>query len=1026
MKKFLFIISTIFSLFLFSCSLLNNNNITTNKNTSENEPKSTNESPNSTSENINISTTIKNSPKLELVLDEFLTYSIDDNIYLLNFYIGDEYKININVLNDLDHKTKIEFSSSDYFNITEENIISVKTTKYNSISSDIYIFLKDENDKEIDRIKFKATASMKTYDVSITFNKEMSYDKKYDRWFFNLKYNETFEIKPQISGIDEYNIKYELLNNDSNELINLSTDGKVSLKENILTESYHTIKISVYDKLDNFQKFIFVTVMVNGTQESDNLSYLDSNIILESSNDDITIEESKYYDYKLKLSYPHIKYELPNFILTNYEGEYVLEFENKSDNFTIDKENNKYFITSNTKYLPPLKVIAKNNEEKITSIDIEFEFTEEGRGLFYLKDINGNIYKDNDTLNLYEDDIFYLEPIYNNYYNALTYKYDINQSLENNNSNISLNETYKYSIIKTNNASKGEINYKLIKEDSTNTSYEYNIKLNINISKRKLNELYVRDPKKIIINNTNLILSTKIIAKFDGNKEITVNGDNNLNYEIINTANPNIFNVKFSYTKDDITKTCIYEVNKNSTSELTKTELNENYYDYNLRLNIHQTPLEGDVKALIIPIWFTDSSLFFDLNLKNLDNKNPKEQMIEDLNDVLFGNNNTNDYKSLNYYYLEESTGKLRITGKITDWYNASNSYKDYYGLEKYNSSYISYDDLAKQAVDWYFSNSNEDVSDYDSNNDGAIDALMLYYAAPYLSYPSTDDEYFEAGRGFVSTTSGLNRIYNKFSFIPLPNIYNEAGKIDAQNKLKSSSSLKNINGLSSKTSIHEFGHLLGLIDYYDTSNFDNHPAGKYTMQDSNYGAHDPYSIISFGWASPYVFDSSLCEVGYEIEIEISSFIDSGDCILLSNNFSGSPFEEYILIELFDPIGINKEADSLFNNPKIRIWHVNATLENNMHKYSNKTDKNATDNNTFDLLHYIRNDKTALYGIDAKDISENNEFDVGDIFTLDLYKSQFINNNLLDNGKELGWKVEIIEIIQNNNIHTAKIKLTRI
>ena len=245
------------------------------------------------------------------------------------------------------------------------------------------------------------------------------------------------------------------------------------------------------------------------------------------------------------------------------------------------------------------------------------------------------------------------------------------------------------------------------------------------------------------------------------------------------------------------------------------------------------------------------------------------------------------------------------------------------------------------------------------------------------------------------------------------------------------------LNTLSSETSVHEFGHILGLYDLYDTV-IDSQifPAGATTMQDYSVAGHEPYSVMALGWANPYVFDASTMTSG-NYSITIKDFASSGDVILLSPqwNASNSPFDEYILIELYTPTGLNqKHADDLkgtnfdISNAGIRIWHINASLgASNKHEYNNDSaSESATDNTTKHLVHYIRNDVNSAYGKDASRCRNQTMFYEGDTFSIDKYNTQFIENGTLDNGSNLNFTVTIGEIVCDENGNaSATIRLTK-
>jgi hypothetical protein len=131
-------------------------------------------------------------------------------------------------------------------------------------------------------------------------------------------------------------------------------------------------------------------------------------------------------------------------------------------------------------------------------------------------------------------------------------------------------------------------------------------------------------------------------------------------------------------------------------------------------------------------------------------------------------------------------------------------------------------------------------------------------------------------------------------------------------------------------TFTHESGHLLGLPDYYsyDFSGIGARAAqGGIAMMDLNIGDQDSFSKIALGWSDPYY-------VTEDCVVELKPNEASGDCILLADNWNGTAFDEYILLDLETPTGINKmDAETAYpgrqkyyNTPGIRAYHVDARL----------------------------------------------------------------------------------------------------
>ena len=222
-------------------------------------------------------------------------------------------------------------------------------------------------------------------------------------------------------------------------------------------------------------------------------------------------------------------------------------------------------------------------------------------------------------------------------------------------------------------------------------------------------------------------------------------------------------------------------------------------------------------------------------------------------------------------------------------------------------------------------------------------------------------------------------------------------------------------------------------------------------MQDHNVGGHDAFSVMAFGWADPYIPTNSC-------DITINDFQSSRDMILLTpdwNNYN-SPFDEYLLLELFSPTGLNY-IDCTYSyggygrGPSvagISLWHVNATViaasvssmslttnanQNGLLQAFNNTSDAETrscygtyideDYQQFNLLQLIR-----AGGAGNGYLSQNDLFRQGASFSMNQSKftSQFVNGSTLDLNGNLGWSFSVTTITDNgNDTYSATIHLTR-
>ena len=479
------------------------------------------------------------------------------------------------------------------------------------------------------------------------------------------------------------------------------------------------------------------------------------------------------------------------------------------------------------------------------------------------------------------------------------------------------------------------------------------------------------------------------------------------------------------------------DISVTDTNVLNKTPLKYSYKNKfdNCAYGYSCCPAIGDVKFLIIPVWFTDSANYvLEAN---------KEKVRSDITDAFVGSNSSTGWRSVKTFYEEESYGKLHFSATVSSWYN----------LDMASSQVSNSGDsrnIANGAMNWYkTSNPDVDMTQFDHDRDGVYDAVVLVYAAP------TDGNGLWAycalspvTRADVESDPNLGTfMWASFNFMYGSNRMRERAGTNAQGNGNTNNCK-----LDTHTYIHESGHLLGADDYYDYS-YQYSPAGAYTMQDYDWGMHDPFTNMAYGWSDPYIPDES-------VTLEIGSFEQTGDVVILtpSWNHDNSPFDEYIAIEYFTHAGLN-EFDARTGHQGIRVnkngcrvWHVDARLayttsysfistqlttnpeipgnkvefamSNTYYKDSNSRisvlGKNFAD---FNLLQLIRNYDNVDYH-PRWSASENDFFLQGSTFKMDgsREKNQFVNTGLLNSKLELGWEVEFLEQTSSS----AKLRITKI
>ena len=465
----------------------------------------------------------------------------------------------------------------------------------------------------------------------------------------------------------------------------------------------------------------------------------------------------------------------------------------------------------------------------------------------------------------------------------------------------------------------------------------------------------------------------------------------------------------------------IYGNSEYINTKIRKTNIEQNYNDYAHHNSYGWVgaPSLGNANLLVIPVWFTDSGTMV----------NNKENVHKDIEQAFFGTNEETGWRSVKTFYEEESRGFLNVNGDVSPWYECDMSSLDF---AKSNSKVP---DLLFDAIDWYFSLENSKPRMYfDGDADGYLDAVELVYGA----HDYVVDYYLNGGdmknnlwayTTFLRTQSNTNKpSINTFTWMSYDFMYEfygseERGYGDTRNCR-----------IDTRTYIHENGHVLSVEDYYD---YDGQatPVGGFTMQDNDYGGHDPYSVMALGWTRPYIPKKSMT-------ITINPFQGSGDVILLTPSWNeyNSVFDEYILIDYFTPTGLNEmdATDSYRGFPNksgIRVWHVDARVakttdsgkltttitfdfDNNIvdHLCSNSSGRNNPMYGRFknkylnyNLLQLIRNDVNV--DIMPKNFfQEEDMFYEGDEFTIKKYASQFVNGEELNNGEKLGWSFKVVSL----------------
>lgn len=440
----------------------------------------------------------------------------------------------------------------------------------------------------------------------------------------------------------------------------------------------------------------------------------------------------------------------------------------------------------------------------------------------------------------------------------------------------------------------------------------------------------------------------------------------------------------------------------------------------------YYAPSHGNQKLLMVPIKLSGSSGTAEWT----------EARLNQVEEAIYAENPETGMSLVSYYY-NASYGKLNITGEVAPVYESR------FTRNNLDSNWNNLITMYNEATTWLGQNG-INLDDYDSNDDGFIDSIHFIVNAVNVDGNSNMwPHMFQTGNNPGTTTN------------PLTNTY----------------SLSNLDHLGDAiTTIHEQGHIFGLEDYYDYTYSGRDYIGSADMQSNNVMDWNAFSKLSVGWVDPYVFDTSLDSQTFTLYPQSTS----GDILLIpTESWNGSMYDEYILIELFAPVGNNayfwNDWHYSLGDGGVRLYHVDARLgrlvgsssgwgydmelipdPNNSPElagtgeFLNTNSYNDSDYaqtlysyassamreyEPYHLLHLIQagGEDTYSTGSNYYDsgrpyLIEDDLFQAGDVFTLSSYSDFFENVTTFNNGDSFPYRIEFNKVSKDS----ASITVTRI
>lgn len=382
---------------------------------------------------------------------------------------------------------------------------------------------------------------------------------------------------------------------------------------------------------------------------------------------------------------------------------------------------------------------------------------------------------------------------------------------------------------------------------------------------------------------------------------------------------------------------------------------------------------------------------------------------------------------SLSEYFSAASYGQLTINAFVTDWYAFDADYaqmKD----QRWDLAY-------ERVYEWIRATyPGLDLTRFDNDGDAILDEIVFINTASYTEGGEMSG--FAGSYRYVNAmTGGIEYAHNGTLEQPAIHHYVNLtlGHLFAGGEI----------GGEPETGvvIHELGHTIALNDYYDAGSRGISFLGGYDMQDGSVGDWNVYSKYCAGWLKPTVVDESSFAGGNTAEFTLRASALYGDALVIpaaGYDYNGTPFDEYIMVDLFVPEGLHKEDSALYglqDSVGVRIYHVSDLME------LQTTENRDGSTHTFGVQHYT-NDSSTLYSeqfgmhqLEILSATGRNQFTQRNYSAQDLFTAgssfaaerfgEFFHNGRMDNGMAFGYEITVKSIELVSGEYVATIVVTR-
>ncbi len=322
-------------------------------------------------------------------------------------------------------------------------------------------------------------------------------------------------------------------------------------------------------------------------------------------------------------------------------------------------------------------------------------------------------------------------------------------------------------------------------------------------------------------------------------------------------------------------------------------------------------PTVGSPAVLVIPVDFSD-----------INGRNNSYYSIDNIVKAFSGGDGSTDYYSVHDYYYISSYGKLDLDITVVDeWFvpKYSSTYYESATIDYYGEQTEAGDQMVLDEALAYLSQS-MDLSQFDSDNNGIIDSVVLVTTLDI----NPDTNYYWAYRYWNIYTDSEGYYYEYDNVSANDYIWVPYAFMHENYDLSGDAIYTDTSVMNTYTFIHEFGHILGADDYYNTAESGSHPMDGCDIMDSMLGDHNAFTKFNLGWLT----GSRLVTTDTSVTLTLEAFAKSGDTIIIANNFDPElgAYQEYYIVVYYTAEGLNGGDWGYFERDGIVVYHVNASL----------------------------------------------------------------------------------------------------